>query len=181
MKITFVTHNKGKVREFQEILGNENIEHIEFEYPEIQSDDPVEIAKGGAKFCAEKFQKPVVVEDSGLFIPTLNGFPGTFSATIHDQIGLKGVLKLMDGVLDRTCLYRSAIGFCVPGKEPIGFLGEEEGILAEKERGKNGFGHDPIFIPQGSTKTYAEMDNVEHVKLFRRRALEKFNAYAKHL
>ncbi|MBI4440055.1 non-canonical purine NTP pyrophosphatase, partial [Candidatus Woesearchaeota archaeon] len=67
MKILFITHNKGKVSEFQEILGKDNVEHKEFEYPEIQSDDPVEIAKAGAKYCAEKFGKAVVVEDSGIF------------------------------------------------------------------------------------------------------------------
>ena len=178
MKILFVTHNKGKVREFKEILGKENIEHKDFEYPEIQSDDPVEIAKAGAKYCAEKFGKAVVVEDSGVFISALNGFPGTFSATIHKQIGLKGILKLMEGVKDRRCFYKSAVGYCEPGKEPLGFLGEEEGTLAMKERGNHGFGHDPIFIPKGSKNTFGQMDLEEKNKYsMRRKALEKLKRH----
>ncbi|MFC1768814.1 RdgB/HAM1 family non-canonical purine NTP pyrophosphatase [Nanoarchaeota archaeon] len=181
MKIYFVTHNKGKLREFKEILGEDNVEQIDFDYDEIRSSDPVEIAKDGAKFCANKYNKPIVVEDSGLFISELNNFPGTYSATIHKQIGLKGILKVMKDVTDRTCFYKSAIGFCEPGKEPQGFLGEEEGTIAEEERGTNGFGHDPIFIPKGSDKTYGEMEDVEKVKKFRRRAIEKFLEYYKNI
>ena len=120
-----------------------------------------------------------MVEDSGLFINSLNGFPGVHSAPIHKQIGLKGILKLMDGIADRSCEYRSAVGYCEPGKEPIVFLGIEKGTIPKAEKGTNGFGHDSIFMPEGSEKTYAEMDNVEASKKFRRRAVEQLVEWLK--
>jgi XTP/dITP diphosphohydrolase len=180
MKIFFVTHNKGKVREFKQILGGiAEVEQIDDDYPELRSDDPEEIVKGAVKKLADKYKKPIVAEDSGLFIKALKDFPGTCSAYTHKRIGLKGLLKLMEGVKDRACEYRSAVGYCEPGKEPVSFLGVEKGTLAEKELGTNGFGHDPIFIPEGSSKTYGEMDDVEQVKKFRRRAVLKFVEFLK--
>ena len=70
-------------------------------------------------------------------------------------------------------MYMSAVGYCESGKKPISFLGVEKGKIAKKIRGKNGFGHDPIFIPEGSRKTYGEIKDCEKVKKFRRRAVLK--------
>jgi len=86
---------------------------------------------------------------------------------------------VIEGVNDRLCEYRSAVGYCEPGKDAISFLGIEEGTIADSERGTNGFGHDPIFIPEGSDKTYGEMPNVEEVKKFRREAVLKLMEYLK--
>ena len=126
---------------------------------------------------AEKLKKAVVVEDSGLFIDALNGFPGTYSATVHKKIGLNGIIKLMQGEKNRKCIYKSAVAYCEPNKNPASFLGEENGNVAESIRGSFGFGHDPIFIPEGSSNTYGEMENAEEVKKFRRRAVEKLRKY----
>lgn len=178
MIINFITSNKGKVREFKEILKSiAKVRHIEMSYPELRSDDPEEIAGLAAKQLADLMNKTVIVEDSGLFIEALNGFPGTCSAYIHKRIGLNGIIKLMQNVKNRRCEYRSAVGFCIPGREPVSFLGEEDGIVAEEIRGSYGFGHDPIFIPKGSKKTYGEMKKVEKVKKFRRRAVLKLMKY----
>jgi len=178
MEINLVTSNPGKVKEFKAILGNEIIiNHIEKEYRELRSDDPEEIAKEAAKRLADEMQKSIVVEDSGLFIKALNDFPGTNSSYIHKRIGLKGILKLMENVDDRVCYYKSAVAYCEPGKEPISFLGEEKGTVADKERGNYGFGHDPIFIPENSEKTYGEMENCENLKRFRKIAAEKLKDY----
>ena len=178
VKINFVTSNKGKVNEFRQILEPEiEVNHIEIAYPEIRSESNEEIAKHSAKMLADKLKKPVVVEDSGLFIEALNWFPGTFSAYVHKRIGLTGILKLMKNVKNRNCFYRSAAAYCEPGRKPVGFLGEEKGIIAKKIRGTFGFGHDPIFIPKGSHKTYGEMKNYKEVKRFRRQAVEKLKEY----
>ena len=180
MEITFVTSNSGKVREFRQILGDKiALNHVAQEYRELRSDDPREIAAEAASRLAEKFGKAVVVEDSGLFIPALNDFPGTCSSYIHKRIGLKGILKLMSGVKDRRCFYRSAVGYCEPGKKPVNFLGEEKGTIAAEIRGSSGFGHDPVFIPDGSPKTYGEMENCEELKKFRRIAVGKLLNYLK--
>ena len=173
LTINFITSNKNKVKEFRQILEPEiKVNHIEMSYPEIRSEDPEEIARHSANELAEKLNNIVVVEDSGLFIDALNGFPGAYSATIHKKIGLEGIIKLMRSVKNRRCTYRSAVACCEPGKKAISFLGEERGKIAEKVKGSYGFGHDPIFVPEGSNKTYGEMKNFIEIKKFRRRAVE---------
>ena len=172
--INFATSNKGKLKEFKQILEpGIKVNHIEISYPEIRSEDNEEIARHSAQMLAKKFKKNIVVEDSGLFIKSLNGFPGAFSAWVHKKIGLNGIIKLMENSKDRRCEYRSAVAYCEPEKKAISFLGTEKGKIAEKIRGNFGFGHDPIFIPEGSSKTYGEMENAEEMKKFRRRAVEK--------
>src|SRR3989338_1323998 len=176
--VNFVTSNPGKVREFRQILEPKiKVNHIKMAYPELRSDSSEEIARHSAEMLAEKLNKTVVVEDSGLFIKALNGFPGTCSAYIHKRIGLDGILRLMEGVKDRSCTYRSAVACCEPGKKTVSFLGEEKGAISESIRGSFGFGHDPIFIPEGGSKTYGEMENVEEIKKFRRMAVEKLKRH----
>lgn len=176
--INFATSNLGKVREFKQILEPEiKVNHIKISYPEMRSDDSEEIARHSAKELAERFKKNIVVEDSGLFIKALNNFPGTYSATVHKKIGLEGILKLMKDAKGRECEYKSAVAYCEHGKKAVSFLGTEEGKIAESIKGNFGFGHDPIFIPEGSNKTYGEMKNVEDIKKFRRMAVLKLREY----
>lgn len=178
LNINFVTSNKNKVKEFRQILEPEiKVNHVQLAYPELRCDNPEEIAKNAAEMLASKLRKSVVVEDSGLFIEALNDFPGTCSAYIHKRIGLKGIIKLMRNIKKRNCAYKSAVSYCEHGKKPIGFLGEEKGKVAENIRGNFGFGHDPIFIPQGSDKTYGEMENCIEIKKFRRSAVLKLRDY----
>ncbi|MCP3686248.1 MAG: non-canonical purine NTP pyrophosphatase [bacterium] len=176
MKLSLVTGNKNKVREFKLLMGSD-LEAINLEYPELKSDDPCEISRIAAKTLAEKMKKTVIVEDSGLFVKALNDFPGTSTKYIFNRIGNKGTLKLMKGVKDRKCWYKSAIGYCEPGKQPISFLGTEEGKIASKEKGTAGWGQDPIFIPKGKQKTYGETRKPGDVNIFRKRAIEKLIAY----
>lgn len=196
LSITLVTSNINKLREFRAILEPKiKVEHIKLEFPELRSEHSQEIAEMSAKMISEKLQKAVVVEDSGLFITALKDFPGTCSAYVHKRIGLEGILRLMDGINDarnngsrnkeessRQCFYKSAVAYCEPGKNPISFLGIEEGEIAETIRGKNGFGHDPIFIPKEENtdkKTYGEMPDSEQRKKFRRRAIEQLLVWMK--
>ena len=176
--INFITSNKNKVKEFRQILEPEIVvNHIEMTYPEMRSDDPQKIAEMSAEMLAKKLKKNVVVEDSGMFIKSLNDFPGTCSAYIHKRIGLKGILKLMENFEDRSCTYKSAVAYCEPGKKPASFLGGEKGTVSREIRGKFGFGHDPIFVPENSQKTYGEMENYAERKQFRRRAVLKLREY----
>jgi len=178
LTINFATSNKGKVKEFRQILEPEiKVNHIRLSYPEMRSDNPKDIATMSAEMLSNKLKKIIVVEDSGLFIKSLNDFPGTCSAYIHKRIGLSGILKLMEGEKDRDCTYKSAVACCEPNKKAASFLGEEKGKVAEKIRGKYGFGHDPLFIPAGSSKTYGEMKNAEEAKKFRRIAVLKLREF----
>ena len=178
LTINLVTSNENKVKEVKQILEPEiRVNHIEMSYSELRSDNPQEIAEYSAEMLANKLKKPIVVEDSGLFINALNDFPGTCSAYIHKRIGLHGIIKLMEGIKNRECTYKSAVAYCEPKKKPISFLGEEKGKVAGSIRGSHGFGHDPVFIPEGSSKTYGEMEKCIELKKFRRRAVEKLRDY----
>src|SRR3989338_7635980 len=162
MQINLITSNKGKVKELKAYLEPEiKINHIKKEYRELRSDNPEEIAKESAKRLAEELKIPVVVEDSGLFIEALNGFPGTCSAYIYKRIGLEGILKLMEGIKNRNATYKSAVAYCEPNKEPISFLGEEKLTITTEIKGTFGFGHDPIVIPEGYTQTFGETPNCQ--------------------
>ncbi|WP_321420616.1 XTP/dITP diphosphatase [uncultured Methanomethylovorans sp.] len=173
--IVFVTGNKGKFNEAISILEAKHIELLQNTggYPELQEDDLEPIASFGAKWAAEKLQIPVMVDDSGLFINALNGFPGPYSAFVENKMGNKKVLKLMEDEENRTAVFKSVIGYCEPGKEAIVFTGTVEGIISFEERGTGGFGYDPIFEYNG--RTFAEMGDEEKNTLsHRRRALDKF-------
>ncbi len=174
-KIVFVTGNKGKFGEIKEILKVKDIEVIQNMdgYPELQENDLEPIAAYGAKWASEKLGIPVMVDDSGLFIKALNGFPGPYSAFAEEKLGNKKVLRLMEDEDDRTAIFKSVIGYCEPGGEPEVFTGTVEGKISFEERGTGGFGYDPIFDYNG--KTFGELGNEEKNKVsHRRRALNKF-------
>lgn len=180
MHINFVTSNDHKAKEAKRILEPEiQVTHIKVEYPELRSDDPCEIVVLAAKQLAETLQIPVVVEDSGFFIPALGEFPGTCTKYVFQRIGNEGILKLMEtrSGKERCCSYRSAVGYCLPGQKPVSFLGIEEGMVALAVRGTKGWGQDPIFIPQGKTKTYGELRKEGDVNLFRKRSFEELRDY----
>lgn len=174
-KIVFVTRNKGKLREARDILAAKGIEIIQNSdgYPELQEDELEPIAAYGASWAAGKLGMPVMVDDSGLFIKALNGFPGPYSAFVEEHLGNTRVLKLMKDEKDRTAVFKSVIGYCEPGREPLTFTGTVEGKIAFEERGTGGFGYDPIFDYNG--KTFGELGDEEKNKVsHRRRALDKF-------
>ncbi len=152
--IYFVTGNRGKFEEAQGVLGD--VEQRNVGYAEIQADTLEEVALFGMKEVREKLDGPVMIEDAGLFIESLKGFPGVYSAYVFDTIGNEGILRLLDGVEDRRAVFRSVLGYAEPGMEPILFKGELWGEIAQKPRGSGGFGYDPIF--EVGEKTIAEMD-----------------------
>jgi len=131
-KMVFVTGNKGKFNEARSILEAKDIELIQDTggYPELQEDELEPIASFGAKWAAEKLKIPVMVDDSGLFINALNGFPGPYSAFVENKIGNKKVLRLMEDEDDRTAVFKSVIGYCEPAKEAIVFTGMVKGLIS---------------------------------------------------
>jgi len=109
----------------------------------------------------------VFVEDAGLFIDALNGFPGPYSSYVYRTIGVEGVLKLVEGK-SRGAAFVSVIALYHPGKGVRVFKGMCRGVIAQHPRGFSGFGFDPIFIPEGVGKTFAEMREDEKNKLSHR-------------
>lgn len=124
---------------------------------EIQSDSLLEIVRYAARVAAKKAHSPVLVEDSGLFVRALNGFPGPYSSYVHKTIGCEGILKLLSGIDDRYAFFDCAIAFCTPSEDLYTFQGRSIGQISINVRGTGGFGFDPIFIPNGESLTFAEM------------------------
>jgi len=178
MALTFVTSNLHKFREVSELAARRGLEvvHYNWRYPEIQADELEEIARLSAMEVSDKLGKPCFVEDAGLFVDSLRGFPGPYSNYVFRTIGNPGILKLMHGEKNRRAEFRSAVGYCEPGGEPMIFVGRVEGWIAEEARGTGGFGFDPIFVAlEGDGRTFAEM-KTEEKNLFshRARAVDSF-------
>ena len=116
------------------------------------------------------------MEDAGLFVEALNGFPGPYSKYVYTTVGIKGILNLMKNVTNRSAYFMSAVSFGNPNEEPFCFVGKADGKLSLDERGTSGFGYDPIFIPsEGDGRTFAEMTTDEkNGYSHRAKALRKF-------
>ncbi|OQX21120.1 MAG: non-canonical purine NTP pyrophosphatase, RdgB/HAM1 family [Candidatus Altiarchaeales archaeon A3] len=175
IKVLFSTTNKHKIKEANEtgkIYGIE-FEQINFPYPEIRDEKFENIASDGVKYVYEKIKRPVIVDDSGIVIDALNGFPGTFSAYAEKKLGNSGILKLMKGAENRTARYISAVAF-FDGKILKTFVGTVEGEISDEERGSGGFGYDPVFIPAGYKETFGENPGPKNEISHRRKSIEEF-------
>jgi XTP/dITP diphosphohydrolase len=171
-KINLLTGNTGKLKEIKKWLDPLGIEVtlLKKDFMEIQVGSLEEVIYQGMKLMEkeEEIIEPFIKDDSGLFIDSLHGFPGVYSSYIHSSIGNNGILRLMDGSDDRSARFRTVIGLMIPGKGVSMFIGECEGTISRKERGKQGFGYDPIFIPDGEDRTFAEMSVEEKNKISHR-------------
>ncbi len=170
-RVYFLTSNRSKFREAAEIAfaSDFRLQMLSAPKIEIQSEDLREIASYAAKEAAERLRLEVVVEDAGLFINALKGFPGPYSSDVFKRLGTKGILTLMQHVSSREARFYSAAAFCVPNANPKCFAGIVRGRISTRERGKGGFGFDPIFIPaMGDGRTFAEMTNSEKNRMSHR-------------
>jgi XTP/dITP diphosphohydrolase len=162
--VFFATGNVNKFNEARRILGGYGVAvgMLKLKGDEIQSDSLQEIAEKSVLNAYRKSGMPIFVEDAGLFIDSLTGFPGPYAAYVYKTIHNSGILKLMENVKDRSATFRSVISYCDDKTvcQSVSFQGESRGEITTTERkaqGKSGFGFDPIFQPAGSTKTFAEM------------------------
>lgn len=174
----FITSNEGKFREASEMAKkfSIDIEWLKMEYEEPQGDDLEEIATKSAKILSREIRRPFFIEDSGLFIESLNGFPGPYSSYVFKTIGNRGVLRLMEGVENRKAYFKAVIAF-YDGKEIRTFDGVVHGEISMQIRGEGGFGFDPIFLY--GRRTFAEMGEEKNLFSHRRKALEKFFSWLK--
>ncbi len=180
----FVTTNFHKFNEARQVLAKQGVAAalLKIEAIEIQDDDLEKIAKASARDAVEKSGLPVLVEDAGLFIEVLRGFPGPYSSYVYRTLGTTGVLKLMEGIAKRSAYFYSVVAFYSPQRaSPKCFHGKVEGKITLEERGNQGFGFDPVFEPKGGVgKTFAEITTTEKNKFSHRaQALRKFAAWYK--
>jgi len=156
----FATGNDHKIEEARAALAQYNLgvqKLQDFQKLEIQHPDLGEIASSALALIVSKTDKPVFVEDSGLFIHQLNGFPGPYSSYVFETLGIEGILKLLEDAKTRKAEFRSSVAFGMNGRWLANFSSATEGIIQMQARGENGFGFDPIFVPMWTSKTFAEM------------------------
>ena len=173
----FVSSNKHKYLEAKTILDSFGIRlgFLKSSLEEIQSDSIKKIAIKKAADAFSKCDKPLIVEDDGLFVNSLDGFPGPYSSFVFQTIGNQGILNLLG--TKRGAKFVSLITYC--DKETIkSFEGRIDGSISEKPKGE-GWGYDPIFIPKNSTKTFAETKNKNELS-HRYKALKKFASWYLH-
>ncbi len=176
--VFFVTENIHKFNEARQVLAEHGIAtaRLRVETFEIQDDSIENVAKATVTEVAEKCSLPVIVEDSGLFVERLNGFPGPYSSYVYRTIGTKGLLQLMKNTMNRDAYFHSVVAFRSPKEILKCFHGRTEGKISFKTQGTHGFGFDPIFEhPASGGKTFAEMTLMEKNKhSHRAEALGKF-------
>ncbi len=124
-------------------------------YEEIQADETSEISADSARKLAPFIESPFFLEDTGLYIDSLNGFPGPYSSFVSKKIGNRGIIRLMEG-MGRSARFVTVITLCANGAFHQ-FTGTLEGKISLEIRGEGGFGFDPIFVPSGEGRTLAEM------------------------
>src|SRR5215207_4333518 len=173
--ITFASTNQNKFLEVQSILSTRNIsvDFSQIRLVEIQSDSLEEIAREKAKTAFAKVGRQVIVEDDGLFIDNLGGFPGQYSSFVFRTLGNDGILKLLAGSAKRSAYFRSLIAFYNGITLSIS-QGRVNGRISERITEGGGWGYDPIFVPDGTDLTFAELKKSKNEYSHRKRALEKF-------
>jgi XTP/dITP diphosphohydrolase len=184
--VVFVTTNPGKVQEAREYL-DAPVEQEHFDYLEPQADDLATVAAHGARAAYRHVGEPVIVDDSGLTIDALGGFPGPYSSYVQDRLGIERVWNLVRQEDDHSGAFRGVVAYCdgddfEATPEPVDRATEElpvrlfEGAVPGEivpPRGDGGFGYDPIFEYDG--QTFAEMSTEEKNAVSHRgRALAKF-------
>ncbi|MHA1959133.1 MAG: RdgB/HAM1 family non-canonical purine NTP pyrophosphatase [Candidatus Thorarchaeota archaeon] len=171
-----VTQNEHKLKEITPLFKEFNLEFetSPLQKMEIRSDDVVAVAEAASRDAFEKLNRPVVVDDTGLFIQALNGFPRAYPAFILETLGLSGVLKVLEGIEDRTARFVTAVAY-FDGNVMQTFTGEMEGTITKAMAGVGGFGYDPIFTPEGHSRTYAQLSTEEKISISHRsRAFRSF-------
>ena len=174
----FATSNKNKLREAQQITGI-SFESLVIDLPEIQAINVIEVIEEKAKVAYKFAGEPVLVEDTGLSIEVWGGLPGALIKWFMKAIGNEGILKMMSSESNRSATVTTHLAY-FDGVATHTFSGSIKGEIPESIKGESGFGWDPIFIPEGSTKTFAEMTMFEkNIFSHRKKAIEKLTAYLK--
>jgi XTP/dITP diphosphohydrolase len=169
--ITFITGNQAKADFLAKFLDHP-VAHQKVDQDEIQSLDIKEIAAHKARGAYEIVKAPVLVEDMGLTFNALNQLPGAFTKWFIESMALDGMCKILNSYKDRSAYAQICFAY-YDGKKMEFFEGRIDGEIADTPRGNGGFGFDPIFIPNGSEKTLAEM-NEEEIKKFSLRTTTVF-------
>jgi len=179
-ELFFITSNPGKAKYLNDFFDFP-IKHLALDISEIQSLDLEEIVSQKALEAYREVKKPVLVEDISLTFNALNKLPGPLIKWFSKSLGNDNLCKLAGFYQDKTAI--AEVQFALYSENGLKiFRGSCKGLISSRPRGDNGFGWDPIFIPEGHSKTFAEMDPQEkHETSMRREALIKIKNYLDNL
>lgn len=175
-EVLFITGNKKKAEEVKAITGLDVLTE-NLDIPEVQSLNVEEVARAKAFTAFQLTGKPVIVDDTGMSIEALGGLPGALVVWFLDTLKPEGILDMLAEKTNR----KASVSTCIAYADEKGvsvFTGTVYGKIADSLKGENGFGYDPIFIPSGSDKTYAQMSSEEKNEISMRKiALLKFKEF----
>ena len=174
--LVFVTSNLGKVREAEAVLER-TVDHLSLDLPEIQSLDLEEVVRAKVDAAWQHLQRPVMVEDTGLELLGLGGFPGPLVRWLLVSVGPEGIARIAHTFGDQRARARCLVCVSDGETELIGD-GVVQGSIAAQPRGAGGFGWDSVFVPdEGDGRTYGEMDDDEkNLISHRRKAFDALSA-----
>lgn len=176
MELLIATSNKNKVEQIQATLEHP-LRQIDIDLPEIQAIAVQEVIEEKAREAYRQVGQAVLVEDTGLYVDAWNGLPGALVRWFLQSVGTEGICQMLAKFNDRSARAETCIGF-YDGEVFHSFSGSVEGSIARWPRGEHGFGWDPLFIPAGSEKTFAEIPPAEKIEIdMRRLATLELKAY----
>jgi XTP/dITP diphosphohydrolase len=191
MKLIFATNNQHKIDEIKSVIGNK-FELLTLKEAGIDIDipEPHDTLEANASEKSKTIYTLTGIncfsEDTGLEVNALNGEPGVKSARYAENErsfdkNIEKLLQKLQGQADRSARFRAVISLIIAGKETL-FEGISRGKISMEKKGNMGFGYDPVFVPDGSSKTFAEMTLQEkNLYSHRRKAVEKLVAFLNNL
>ncbi len=190
MKIVFATNNNHKLKEIKEILGSDfEIVSLRDIGCDVDIPETADTLEGNAsiksRYIYEHYGLDCFADDTGLEVDVLGGEPGVHSAryddhTDHDsEANMAKLLRKLGDNPNRKAHFRTVVSLLI-GSEEHQFEGRVEGRIAKEKSGSEGFGYDPIFIPEGYDKSFAELgEDVKNQISHRARAVRKLAEYLK--
>ncbi|HVT17486.1 MAG TPA: non-canonical purine NTP pyrophosphatase [Thermoanaerobaculia bacterium] len=154
-----VTANPGKLAEARRLAGFE-IEAVEIDLPELQSLDLLEVLRHKGEEAWRRLGRPLVVEEAGLDLPVLGGFPGPLVKWMLAAAGAEGIARTALALGDSRAVAHCALLYRDAARSVVA-EGTAEGALVLPARGSQGFGWDPVFLPEGESRTFGELGGAE--------------------
>lgn len=154
-----VTGNAGKIAEAR-LAMVADLDAVEVDLPEIQSLDYLEVLRAKADEAWRRVGRPLVVEEAGLDLAALNGFPGPLVKWMLQAVGAEGLARTAAALGDTRASARCFLLY-KDGDREIVAEGRTKGLLVLPGRGRHGFGWDPVFLPEGSALTFAELTGAD--------------------
>ena len=189
MKLVFATNNKHKLQEVRDIVGD-RVEVLSLSDIDCNDDIPetADTLQGNAlikaRYIYEKYGVDCFADDTGLEVEALDGAPGVYSARYageecDSEANMKKLLHNLTDKNNRNAQFRTVIALIINGEERL-FNGIVKGVIGTEKMGTSGFGYDPIFIPEGFSESFAQMDaSMKNSISHRYRATEELSKFLK--